>query len=44
MRDKKRMTVTVKVDELDLEAEQGARGAPGGGQQDEQTATGLGWS
>jgi serine protease Do len=32
----------VKVDELDLEAEQGGTRRPGGGQQEEQTTTGLG--
>jgi serine protease Do len=42
LRDKKRSTLTVKVDELDLEAEQGGARRPGGGQQDEQTTTGLG--
>ncbi len=42
MRDKKRTTLTVKVDELDLEAEQGGARRPGGGRQEEQTTTGLG--
>jgi serine protease Do len=43
VRDKKRTTLSVKVDELDLEAEQGGRrSSSGGGGSEEQTTTGLG--
>ena len=42
MRDKKRTTLTVKVDELDLESEQGAARGGGSSPHEEQTTTGLG--
>ncbi len=41
-RDKKRTTLSVMVDELDLEAEAGGQRRSGGGEREEPTTTGLG--